>query len=319
MYSKSLPAFAGLVFFAFTILRPSAIFRRSGHHRWPCHRPRRSCHSRRQGRTQQSDHRLPPRHSYGRFRRVPLPQHPAEPLPGCGLRHRLFGEHPGRGGALQRSAGAQIRALAGRGTRRRHGGSERRRDARKRPVRAQRRGSRALFEAAHLRPGQRTERRDHAGEPRRGGRFQRLLPPAGRSRANQLLDRRTADLRSAEQAVLHADSAQRHPIDGTDHRRAGRGVRRQDQPGGQRRDAFRTRPEALRQLRGAVRFFRRDRRRGHARPRRQEARQLPLRQLPAQRTLPRHAGVSSVPRRGEQPNHLRPSSTGSPPPATRFT
>src|ERR1035441_2238375 len=93
--------------------------------------------------------------------------------------------------------------------------------------------------------------------------------------------RSDVDRRAAGQAGLHAGAAQRHPIHGTHHRRAGSGVRRQDQLGGQRRDAFRAWAKALRQLRRAVRFLRHRRRGSHPRTRRPEVRQLPLRQLRA--------------------------------------
>ena len=79
-------------------------------------------------------------------------------------------------------------------------------------------------------PGSGLTRSDHLQHRRRGGRRQRLLPSAGRSRASQFCDRRPADQRPAEQAVFDADPAQRTAEHGTDHRHAGRAVWRQDQP-----------------------------------------------------------------------------------------
>ena len=66
-----------------------------------------------------------------------------------------------------------------------------------------------------------------------------LVPSAGRSRADQFRDRRTAHQRSTEQSVLDAASHQRDSEHGSDHRNSGRRVRRQDQSGGADHDAFR--------------------------------------------------------------------------------
>ena len=75
-----------------------------------------------------------------------------------------------------------------------------------------------------------------------GGRGrQRILSSDRRPRRDQLRDRWPAHQRPAEQAVFHADSAERAAEHGVDHRHARRPVWRQDQPGGQRDDAVRAR------------------------------------------------------------------------------
>ena len=87
--------------------------------------------------------------------------------------------------------------------------------------------------------GRRIEPGDRVQHGRSGGRWERLLPSAGRPRAGQLRDRRTADQRSAEQGLFHAAADQRDSEHGAGHGIAQRGVRRQDQPGGEHHDAHR--------------------------------------------------------------------------------
>ena len=271
MYSKSLPAFAGLVYLHCTISAPRNLPAPAGTiDGLVTDPPELSSPAPRSNSTIRSPATAAP--LTGHFRRVPLPQRPAESLPGCGLRHRLYGEHAGRGRALQRSAGAQIALSLAGSTPPSRWKRAAWRCSRSVPY-AHNDVDRELYsEAAHLRPGQRTERRDHAGEPRRGGRFQRLLPPAGRSRANQLF-------RSTDQPISDQQSKQfstQIPLNAIQSMELITGA-----PGAEFGDKTSLVVNAVTRsglgqkpfgsFAAQYRLFRRDRRRGHARPRRQKA------------------------------------------------
>ena len=108
----------------------------------------------------------------------------------------------------------------------RDGGSERRGPTGECPLRAQRRGYFEPVQTFGFIAGRGRERRGGAEQRSRGCRFQRILPPARGSCADQLLGGRAADRRSAEQGFLHADSVGRDSIDGIDHGDSAGRVRR---------------------------------------------------------------------------------------------
>ena len=109
-----------------------------------------------------------------------------------------------------------------------------------------------------LRRRLRAEQRHQQQHRWHGGRRQRVLPSAGRSRSGQLRHRWTTDQRPAEQGLFDADSRERDPEPGAHHRCTRRGVRRQIEPGGERDHQIGPRRAAFRQPRrllGIVRNY----------------------------------------------------------------